>query len=1181
MNLKVKSFKNRRGRRKNAKNISKSMRFMGVNAAGLRSKLFTFKKVLEELKPSVFFIEETKLKESGKIKFDNYIVFEKVRKTKVNGGGLAIGCVKELNPTWVREGEEEVEALSIDIFVQNMKIRCCVAYGCQENEEKEKKDLFWSYLDEEVSEASNTRAGLIIQFDGNLWAGDKIVPNDPRSQNKNGKLFEQFLARNSHLTVVNSLDICEGLITRSRFRNGEMEKSVLDFFVVCHLVLPHVTRMVVDEEKKFILTNYEQVRKGGKAADTDHATEFIDLDLKVITEKPIRREIWNMKNQESQNIFKKQTSQTVDFTKCFEDNLPLMEQIKNWRFVLKSHCYRAFKKIRITKKKRIKPFSRKAYKFINKRNQLLKNKADETEVEVLNGKISDIEAEFYRNKIMEQYQDISKNPENVSLNQVWKKMDKLWPKCGNSLPTAKKNHDGRIISAPNELKSLLAKEYKERLRTRPVRPDLKHLKKGKKRIFLMKLKLAESNKSKPWTLSDLDKALSDLKNNKSRDPEGFLNEIFKKNVIGTNLKHSMLLMFNRIRQKRLIPIFLNIANITTVPKRGSRLLLVNERGIFRVAVLRFILMRLVYNEKYPEVDSNMSDCQMGGRKHKGCRNNIFIVNGIIHDVMSSVKKSPVLLQIYDYRQMFDAINLEEAISDVYDAGVRDDNLALIYRANENINMAVNTPSGLSERQTITNVVLQGDTWSSLLASVQVDSIGKEVEKTGYGYRYKDVLPVTLLGLVDDMIGITDAGFKAQQLNAVLNARTADKQLQFGPTKCKTMLVSKKPEHVLNSQLTVDNWEVEYEKNTSTGESELVETFRGLVSIDKTDNKKYLGFTISRKGDNMVNINEMKNKSIWIIRKIFTRLESLNLKKYYFECALIFLNVMLRSSILYACEAYYNLKETEIRQIERIEEGFLRQLFKTSKGCPISQLYLEAGHTPARFYIFQSRLLFLKYILHEDPDSMIYKFFKLQMENPTKGDWVSSCVRDLEFLKIEMSIEEIKNISLNRFRNILKEAIAQKAFEYLIEKRGSKGQEISYTCLKMSDYLMPNSSGLSVTGQRYIFSVRNKMIFLPANFPLNMKETNMKCACGDKEDMRHVYVCTHWNTEREEIEYDMIYTDNISQIVKVYKRFEKNYQTREKYRSENNEKTESEKITLHGIPNRDPLLSLFETCNGFK
>ena len=72
-------------------------------------------------------------------------------------------------------------------------------------------------------------------------------------------------------------------------------------------------------------------------------------------------------------------------------------------------------------------------------------------------------------------------------------------------------------------------------------------------------------------------------------------------------------------------------------------------------------MRLIYNQKYPEIDSKISDCQMGGRKGKGCRNNIFIINGIIHDVMSSKRKEPVLMQIYDYRQMFDAMFLEEAI----------------------------------------------------------------------------------------------------------------------------------------------------------------------------------------------------------------------------------------------------------------------------------------------------------------------------------------------------------------------------------------------------------------------------------------------------------------------------------------------------------------------------------------
>ena len=118
------------------------------------------------------------------------------------------------------------------------------------------------------------------------------------------------------------------------------------------------------------------------------------------------------------------------------------------------------------------------------------------------------------------------------------------------------------------------------------------------------------------------------------------------------------------------------------------------------------------------------------------------------------------MQIYDYAQMLDSIELKQAISDMFDAGVTDDNLALIYKANEEVNMAVNTPGGLSERQMIKNIVLQGDTWGSILAAVQVDSIGKECDQSGYGYQYKDSLPVSLLGLVDDMIGLTEAGYDA-------------------------------------------------------------------------------------------------------------------------------------------------------------------------------------------------------------------------------------------------------------------------------------------------------------------------------------------------------------------------------------------------------------------------------------
>ena len=270
----------RRGKRNSAKNIHKKMRFLGVNASGLKSKLKTFKKVLSELKPSVFFIEETKYKESGKFKFENYEIFELVRKNR-DGGGLAIGCIKELHPTWVREGTDTVESISIDIFLKNLKIRCCAAYGLQENDLIENKTAFWEYLDQEVVLARNSGGGFILHFDGNLWAGKNIIPGDPRPQNRNGKLFEDFLTRNPHLVVVNSLSICDGLITRRRKKDDILEESILDFFVVCNMVLPHITKMVIDERKKYILTNYQAVRYGRKATDSDHFTEYMDLDLHI------------------------------------------------------------------------------------------------------------------------------------------------------------------------------------------------------------------------------------------------------------------------------------------------------------------------------------------------------------------------------------------------------------------------------------------------------------------------------------------------------------------------------------------------------------------------------------------------------------------------------------------------------------------------------------------------------------------------------------------------------------------------------------------------------------------------------------------------------------------------------------------------------------------------------------
>ena len=55
------------------------------------------------------------------------------------------------------------------------------------------------------------------------------------------------------------------------------------------------------------------------------------------------------------------------------------------------------------------------------------------------------------------------------------------------------------------------------------------------------------------------------------------------------MKRSLLVMFNCLRKENIIPQFMNVANVTTVPKSGSKLEPANERGIFGVEILRFIL----------------------------------------------------------------------------------------------------------------------------------------------------------------------------------------------------------------------------------------------------------------------------------------------------------------------------------------------------------------------------------------------------------------------------------------------------------------------------------------------------------------------------------------------------------------------------------------------------------------
>ena len=109
----------------------------------------------------------------------------------------------------------------------------------------------------------------------------------------------------------------------------------------------------------------------------------------------------------------------------------------------------------------------------------------------------------------------------------------------------------------------------------------------------------------------------------------------------------------------------------------------NERGIFSVSVVRKLLDKLLYEDKYPDIKSEMWASNIGARKGKNIRNHLFIVYGVINYVMHELK-SCLDIQIYDLVKAFDSLWLEDCMNDIYDSlptKKQDDKLALIYESN--------------------------------------------------------------------------------------------------------------------------------------------------------------------------------------------------------------------------------------------------------------------------------------------------------------------------------------------------------------------------------------------------------------------------------------------------------------------------------------------------------------------
>ena len=222
------------------------------------------------------------------------------------------------------------------------------------------------------------------------------------------------------------------------------------------------------------------------------------------------------------------------------------------------------------------------------------------------------------------------------------------------------------------------------------------------------------------------------------------------------------------------------------------------------------------------------------------------------------------------------------MNDLYDSVPRtghNDKLSLLYKANCDNYVAVRTPVGQTDRKNIREIVMQGGTWGPLKCSNSMDKIGKLCENTGeHMYKYKNIVQVPILTMVDDTFAISECGQKSVAINQFINSHIELKKLRMhtpdatGKTKCHKIHVGK-PSKIC-PKLQVHG-----------------------TPMKEVDHDVYLGDIISADGKNDKTVKDRIGRGIGKIKDIMTILEKVTLGEHYFKTAILLRESMFINSVL--------------------------------------------------------------------------------------------------------------------------------------------------------------------------------------------------------------------------------------------------------------------------------------------
>ena len=483
------------------------------------------------------------------------------------------------------------------------------------------------------------------------------------------------------------------------------------------------------------------------------------------------------------------------------------------------------------------------------------------------------------------------------------------------------------------------------------------------------------------------------------------------------------------------------------------------------------------------------------------------------------------IQIFDVEKCFDALWLHEVITCLFNAGLQNDKLPLLFKENMNAQVAVKTPGGISSRINIKQIIMQGSVWGSLCCVVLMDKLGKLVySKPELLYYYKGLVEVPTLQMVDDILCVQKCSPQTIQQNSVVNTFMELEKLQLNQKKCHKI-------HIGNKSSCCQDLKI-----------------HGQPMKEATSDT-YLGDKIHNSGNNKANIETRVAKGFGKVKTILAMLKEAPLGKARVQAGMILREAMLLNGILFNSEAWHGITTADVASLEKVDEALLRGVVGGHSKLPIAALYLECGAVPIRFIFMSRRIMYLQAILKREDSELLKKLYEAQKVNKTKGDFADLVSQDLHKLEVKENEEAIKNMTKVCLKKIVKNKVKEAALNYLISNKTSKTEKLNYKKLELQPYL--KSPSFSESESNLLLALRTRTVRgIRADFPgmFPSRECPMP-GCSEEDTLPHLLTCTSLLLQVEEEQhrtnYSDIFSSSLEQQLAVTRRYALLLETRER------------------------------------